>query len=177
MSGFLQVVPATGGLKVGHGSGCVVGQHGDVAHLAVVAHLGLAIVVHVPFRMVGDERACRRDMLAEHVDHDGGLEQLRLFERPAGNASDMRVELVERACLDGVMAGIVWSRSQLVDDHLVVPGDEQFDGQNAGQFEALGQPQRQSVRLLGDALVHSAGAMVMCRMLLRCSLRTIGKVT
>lgn len=57
------------------------------------------------------------------------VEQLRLFERPAGNASDMRVELAERACLDGVMAGIVRSRSQLVDDHLVVLGDEQFDGQ------------------------------------------------
>ena len=37
--------------------------------------------------MVGDERTGRRHMLAEHVDHDGGLEQLRLFERPAGDAS------------------------------------------------------------------------------------------
>ena len=97
MSGFLQVVPAAGGFKVGHGFGGVVGQHGDVPHLTVVAHFRLAVVVHVPFGMVGDERTGRRHMLAEHVDHDGGLEQLRLFERPAGDAANVRVELVERA--------------------------------------------------------------------------------
>ena len=77
-------------------------------------------------------------MLAEHVDHDGGLEQLRLFERPAGDAANVRVELIERAGLDGVVAGIVRTWGQFVDDDLVVFGDEQFDGQRASQFEALG---------------------------------------
>lgn len=67
--------------------------------------------------------------------------------------------------------------SQFVDDDLVVFGDEQFDGQNAGEFEAFGQSQRQLVRSLATVSSTSAGAMVMCRMLLRCSLRTIGKVT
>ena len=75
------------------------------------------------------------------------------------------------------MAGIVRTWGQFVDDDLVVFGDEQFDGQNAGEFEAFGQSQRQLVRLLGHGFVHFGRAMVMCRMLLRCSLRTIGKVT
>ena len=85
---------------------------------------------------------------------DGGLEQLRLFERPAGDAANVRVELVERAGLDGVVAGIVRTWGQFVDDDLVVFGDEQFDGQNAGEFEAFGQSQRQLVRLLGHGFVH-----------------------
>ena len=52
------------------------------------------------------------------------------------------------------MAGIVRTWGQFVDDDLVVFGDEQFDGQNAGEFEASGQSQRQLVRLLGHGFVH-----------------------
>ena len=52
------------------------------------------------------------------------------------------------------MAGIVRTWGQFVDDDLVVFGDEQFDGQNAGEFEAFGQSQRQLVRLLGHGFVH-----------------------
>ena len=52
------------------------------------------------------------------------------------------------------MAGIVRTWGQFVDDDLVVFGDEQFDGQNTGEFEAFGQSQRQLVRLLGHGFVH-----------------------
>ena len=60
----------------------------------------------------------------------------------------MRIELIERACLDGVMAGIMRTRRKLVDNDPLILGDEQFDGENARQFESLRQAQRKFVRLL-----------------------------
>ena len=80
-------------------------------------------------------------MLPEHIDHNSRLEQFGLFERPPGDASNMRVELVERARFDGVMTGVMRARGKLVDDNPLILGNEEFDGEDAGQFEALRQTQ------------------------------------
>ncbi len=72
--GLFQIIPAASPLKIGHGPLSIVGQHGNMTHLAVMAHFGLAIVVHAPLLMLGDQRTGRRHMLAEHIDHDGRLE-------------------------------------------------------------------------------------------------------
>ena len=125
-----------------------------MAHLAVVLDRGLAVVVHVPFGMLPDQRSSRRDVLAEHVDHHGRAQQLRLRDRPPGDAADVRVELVDRARLDRVVARVVRARRQLVDDHAVVLGDEQLDGERAGQLEAAGQRPGQLVRTRFDRCRH-----------------------
>ena len=75
-----------------------------MTHLAVVAYFGLAVVVHIPLRMGGDQRARRLHMLAKHVDHHSRREQLGLRHGPAGDAANVGVELVHRAGLNSVMA-------------------------------------------------------------------------
>lgn len=46
---------------------------------------------------------------------------------------------------------------ELVDDDLIVLGDEQFDGQRASQFEALGQANRQFMRFASHMFGHLGG--------------------
>ena len=128
-----------------------------MTHLAVMTHLRLAVIVHVPLGMVGNQRPRGRDMLAEHVHHDRRAEQLRLDQRPAGDAADVRVELIDRARLDGVMPRIVRARCQLVDDDATVLGDEQLDGERASQLEAAGQGQRHLVSGARDLRAHLGG--------------------
>ena len=60
----------------------------------------------------------------------------------------MRVELVERARFDGVMTGVMRARGKLVDDNPLILGNEEFDSEDAGQFEALRQTQSEFVRFL-----------------------------
>ena len=86
-----------------------------------------------------------------------GLKQLRLDQRPAGDAADVRVELIDRARLDGVMPRIVRARCQLVDDDATVLGDEQLDGERASQLEAAGQGQRHLVSGARDLRAHLGG--------------------
>jgi hypothetical protein len=75
---------------------------------------GMASAARRP-RMTG-RPLCR--LGTEQVDHGRRAEQLGAAERQAGDGAQVLLELVGEAGLDGVVAGVVGARGDLVDEQL-----------------------------------------------------------
>ncbi|KFJ05756.1 hypothetical protein BITS_1753 [Bifidobacterium tsurumiense] len=119
-------------------------------------HRGLAVIMHIPFRMIRDKLTGWCHMLPQHIHHNRIAQQFRLRKRPACYAANMGIKLIDRTCLYGVMPRIMRPRSQLVDYDTTFGGHEQLNRKNAGELEATGQAHGQTPGLLGDRSIHSS---------------------
>ena len=114
---------------------CVEGaEPGDVAHLAALSRLRLAVEMEVRGR-VGDQRRPVLDIGADQVLHGGVGAPCRGAERQAADGADVLRELAGGAALDGPMTRIVDARRDLVDQQPAVPGDEELDAEHADMIE------------------------------------------
>ena len=68
-----QIVPAARRFERLDSCPGVIAQHGDMPHLAVVSHFGLAVIMQMPFGVLGNERARRRHMLPSTLTITAGL--------------------------------------------------------------------------------------------------------
>src|SRR5262245_45123958 len=90
-----------------------INQPRDVAHLAPGTRLGLAV------EMQGRARLRRQlepgvRLVADQVHHLGVAVARRRAERPAGDGTDVILELAHHARLDGPVAAVVHPRRDLV---------------------------------------------------------------
>src|SRR5580692_291702 len=101
-----------------------------VAHFAAGANRSLAIEV---------DRGSRQDqpaavifhLVADKVRHLDAAVAQRFSQRPAGDRSDVLLELRHRSAVDRPMAGIVNPRCDLVDDKAAVAEHEHLDRKHA----------------------------------------------
>src|SRR6476646_5916879 len=114
--------------------GLGLGQHlGDMAHLPARARRPLAVDVHSGTGN-GEPTLVTVDLVPDQIGHGNGTMPDRLSERPAGNGADMLLELRDRGTVQRPVSGIMYSRSDLIDQdfRLAIAFDhEQFYRQHA----------------------------------------------
>ena len=92
--------------------------------------------------------------IAQEVEHDRGLQWLRPAEREAAHRPDVLLELGGLVRVKGLVAAIVRTRSELVDDNAPVL-HKHLDGQKADELDLVGDTERQGAcfggRSFGDA--------------------------
>ncbi|MNM92437.1 hypothetical protein D3C81_1047700 [compost metagenome] len=94
-------------------------------------------------------------MLAQHVYHHDGRQQFHGTQRQIADRPHMLLKLRSRAGLHCVMAGIMWSRRQFIDEQLAIRGQEHLHRQQANRFQTFGDPGRQSFGLSLHLLLHA----------------------
>ena len=76
-------------------------------------------------------------LTAQKIDHHRIVVAVRIAERPAGNRTNMLLELRHHAGIDGPVAGVVNARSDLVDENSF-SSDEHLDTYDADIVELRG---------------------------------------
>ena len=122
--------------------GCLaaVSQRGKVTHFAARPRFVLA----VEMKMNAFCSECGRPVwltvapdIPQQVRHRGRSKNFGGAERQAANRPDVLFELARRAALDGLMPGVVRSRSQLIDQQFPVALEKHFDCQDADERHLL----------------------------------------
>ena len=92
--------------------------------------------------------------IAQEVEHDRGLQWLRPAEREAAHGADMLFKLAGLVGVKGLVATIMRTRSELVDDNAPVL-HKHLDGQKTDELDLIGDTERQGPcfggRSFGDA--------------------------
>src|SRR5262249_22286411 len=100
------------------------------------------------------------DLLPDEVDHLGASVAERHSERPTRDRSDMLLELGYRAPVERPVAGVVYARGDLVDDHGMsgtICDDEHLNRKHTHIAECFGNPPGDPARLAGDRRRHLGG--------------------
>jgi hypothetical protein len=109
-------------------------------------------------------RPLEKARLAEQVEHGRRAQQVGLAQRQAGDGAQVLLELVGDAGLDGVVAGVVGARRDLVDQQLAGLGQEHLDAEDADAHQRLDRLARRAAGGLGVVASMRAGASSMSRM-------------
>jgi hypothetical protein len=114
---------------------------------AVVAHLatgtGLAFAVEMEAEAGQGEEptpvgSALGPEIAEEVAHDDGREEAGFAKGQAADGAQLLFELAGDAGVEAVVAGIMRTRGELVDEEVPSPGEEELDGEKADDIETGG---------------------------------------
>lgn len=119
------------------------GKHGDVPHLPAFAHRHLAVNVRVKARLGqgGTERQVCRSAAsagsANQVEHGCSGMLGRIAQWQAEDGPEVLGKLGRSASLDGVVAGVVGPRGDLIDQDPALLVEEELNGEQAHKIHGL----------------------------------------
>src|SRR4051812_22855834 len=95
--------------------------------------------------------------IAQEVDHGDWREQPGLAQRQATQCSDLLLELVGRACVQGVVAAVVGPWRHFIDQQPASTGHEQLHAEDTNVFERLSDTDRDGSGLTGCLVGDTGG--------------------
>lgn len=132
----------------------IVGQNGEVAHFSAFARGFFTVKMQMCVQVALQRQpfgfaAVFLPNVAQNIRHTARTQQFSVSRRQVAHQADLLLKLVCRAGVDGMVAGVVRTRRDFVDDQFMCIADNKhFYRQYADVVQFIGQTLRHLPRLL-----------------------------